>query len=417
MIVTLLVSTGAVWEARALAALTEHPGVVVLKRCVDVDDLLATASAGQAEVAILGAELTGLDAAVVAELQEYGVRALAVAGAGDAAAARLARWGVRSVLPAERVDTIGDAVCSLAAAGPELAAETVPAPAPVVTSEEPRPGRTITVWGPGGGAGRTTLAIGLAAELARRQVTTVLVDADPYGGAVAQHLGVLDEVSGLLAAARLVAGGGLAEQPASVQRRLSDRLRLVTGLPRADRWAEVRPGALDEIVAAVGRDAQVVLDTGFSLEAEPDAEFTGKARRNGLTIEALEAADEVLVVGAADPVGIARMARALGELHASVAPERVRLVVNRMRPSLGWKEPELVRMLDGFGPNVGVHFLPDDPVAVDRALVSGRTLLEGGDSPLCRGIAGLIDAMAGVSTGPTRSRPPGRARRQALKSR
>ena len=36
-----------------------------------------------------------------------------------------------------------------------------------------------------------------------------LLDADPYGGAVGQHLAVLDEVSGLLAAARLANAGEL----------------------------------------------------------------------------------------------------------------------------------------------------------------------------------------------------------------
>ena len=76
----------------------------------------------------------------------------------------------------------------------------------------------VAVWGPAGAPGRTTVAAGVAAELARRRVRTVLVDADPYGGAVAQQLGVLDEVSGLLSAARVTAGGMLAERFGSVQR-------------------------------------------------------------------------------------------------------------------------------------------------------------------------------------------------------
>ena len=68
----------------------------------------------------------------------------------------------------------------------------------------------VAVWGPAGAPGRTTVATGLAAVLATRG-PTMLVDADPYGGSVAQVLGVLDEVSGLLAAARLAGSGTLAE--------------------------------------------------------------------------------------------------------------------------------------------------------------------------------------------------------------
>ena len=68
-----------------------------------------------------------------------------------------------------------------------------------------------------------------------------------------------------------------------------------------------------------------------------------------------------------------------------------------MRPSLGWREADVTAMLAGFGASAGVHFLPDDQPAVDRAVVAGRTLLESGESPLTRAIAGLVDAMAGAA--------------------
>ena len=394
MIVTLLVSTGADWESRALAALTEHPGVVVLKRCVDIDDLLATASAGQAQVAVLGAELPGLDGPVVDQLRAYGVRAVAVAPDDGDASVRAHRIGIGAVVAADRIEHLADVV--LRDPGPVLPPMPVVAPVAVPTAgTAPPSGRVIAVWGPGGAPGRTTLATTLAAELARRRLTTVLVDADPYGGAVAQQLGVLDEVSGLLSAARLVAGGSIDERFATVQRRLSDHLFVITGLPRPDRWVEVRPGALAAVVARARCGAQVVIDTGFSVEQDPAADVGGRPERNGLTVEALEVADEIVLVGSADPVGLARLARAVAEAH-EVLPEPVlRLVVNRMRPTLGWRESDVVAMLAGFGPTTGVHFLPDDQAAVDRALVAGRTLVESGESPLTRAVAALVDAMAG----------------------
>lgn len=400
MIVTLLVSTGAAWESPALAALTEHPGVVVLKRCVDVDDLLATASAGQAEVAVLGAELSGLDGTVVGQLRQYGVRAVVVAPDDDVAQARAHRIGIDAVVAADRIDELPDAV--IRDPGPALSA--APTIAPVASSTAPAPlsGRVITVWGPGGAPGRTTLATALAAELARRRLTTVLLDADPYGGAVAQQLGVLDEVSGLLSAARLVTGGTIDERFATVQRRLSDHLLVITGLPRPDRWVEVRPGALAAIVERARGEAQVVIDTGFSLEQDPAVDVGVRPERNGLTVEALEAADEILLVGSADPVGLARLARAVAEAHELLPAPVVRVVVNRMRPTLGWRESDVVAMLAGFGHNVGVHFLPDDQPAVDRALVAGRTLVESGESPLTRAVAGLVDAMARPQPPPRR---------------
>ena len=136
------------------------------------------------------------------------------------------------------------------------------------------------------------------------------------------------DLSGLLSAARLVGAGTLDDRFVTVQRRLSDQLRVLTGLPRPDRWVELRPGTLTAIVERAREDGQVVLDTGFSLE--PDlGEVTARPERNGLTREAVEVADEVVLVGSADPVGLARLARALTDLHEHVPDPRVRVVVNR----------------------------------------------------------------------------------------
>ncbi len=400
MILALMVSTGAAWESRALGVLAADPGVTLLKRCVDLDDLLAAASLGQAEVAVLGTEVGGLDATTLADLAVQGVRVVLVAPDPGSVAAAAVRSGVARVVATDALDELGGMVRATAAAVLDQAPATLPpldAAGPTQPREVPiRRGRVVAVWGPAGAPGRTTVAAALAAELARRDLTTVLVDADPYGGAVAQQLGVLDEVSGLLAAARLASAGTLGERAVTVQRRLSDRLRVVTGLPRPDRWVELRPGVLTQLAEVARAGAQVVLDTGFCLEQDAAGDLGARPERNQLTLEALEVADEVVLVGAADPVGLARLARGLTDLHELLGAPRVRVVVNRMRPTLGWREADVVAMLAGFGAVVGTHFLPDDQGAVDRALVAGRTLVESGESPLTRAVSTLVDAMAGA---------------------
>jgi hypothetical protein len=52
-------------------------------------------------------------------------------------------------------------------------------------------------------------------------------------------------------------------------------------------------------------------------------------------------------------------------------------------------------MVEGFLTPVDVHFLPDDRIAADRALMAGRSLTECGDSTLGRALAGLAAAVAG----------------------
>ena len=411
MVVVLLVAGGAAWEAPALTMLSGRTDVVVLKRCVDVDDLLAAAASGQADVAVLGLDAHGLDGPAVDHLRRHGVRPVVVAPGNltEAARARAGRIGVRTLV-------IEDDLATLAAAVTTTEPEAAPASA-TEPGERPVPaqgGRVVAVWGPVGAPGRTTVACGLAAELARRRTNTVLVDADAYGGSVAQVLGILDEVSGLLAASRLAGTGELGARYASVQRSLDPWLTVVTGLPRPDRWIEVRPGTVETLLEVAAEHSHVVVDTGFSLEDDAAVDHGSRPGRNHITQSALAVADELLVVGTADPVGLSRLARALVELRETAGSVPARVVVNRMRPSLGWSERDVADMVSGFTRSVGLHFLPDDRVTVDRASVTGRTLAETDpDSPLVRAIAGLADAVVpGAGTVPQRGSWPTRLRRR-----
>jgi MinD-like ATPase involved in chromosome partitioning or flagellar assembly len=379
----LLAAGGETWEATAPRTLAVE-GVVVVKRCVDLADLLASAATGQAGVAVVSGELTGLDADAVMQLLRHDVRCVAVGGDSGL----LDRIGVVTSLAVADLAALPEA--ARAAGSRDLVLDPDPPPEPVGEARL-RPGRVVAVHGAAGAPGRTTLAIGLAAEHARRGQPSILVDADPYGGAVAQHLGVLDEVSGLLAAARLVNAGGLDTASfARCRRRVTDRCEVLTGLPRPDRWVEVRAGVLEAVLDRSADVADVVVDTGFSLE-DADSSDAGQGRsRNQLTLDAVSIADLVVVVGSAEPVGLARLARTLVELR-DVCSAPLLVVVNRMRDSLGWSRRDILGMVEGYVRPAGVHFVPDDRVVADRALVAGRSPVELGDSGLARAITEVHD--------------------------
>ena len=419
----LVVASGAAWEPAALRLLTDAAGIVVLKRCVDVDDLLAAASVGQADVAVLGLDSPGLDLAATDHLRRHQVRPVAVLPNGsdpDAARLRAARVGVTVLVAEEALDDLPGAVRAAdeeaatgeAATGPgRPTGESTGTPTDPVGDDGPE-GRVIAVWGPAGAPGRTTVAAGVAAELARRGLRTALVDADPYGGALAQQLGIMDEVSGLLAAARLAASGELADRFAGVQRGVHPHLGVITGLPRPDRWVEVRAGAVEHVLEVARGRGHVVVDTGFSLEEDPAPEFGSRPSRNQMTFGALEVADEIVVVGTADPVGLSRLARGLVELRDRTRGAPTRVVVNRMRPTLRWSERDVAGMVSGFSRLAGLHFLPEDRDTVDRMLVAGRTLPEVGDSALGRAVGSLVDAMVPPLPDPAPRRRRGAVRRR-----
>lgn len=400
----LVVAAGAAWESTALKVLGSQRDVVVLKRCMDVTDLLATASAGQADVAVVAMQAPGLDATAVATLARHRVRTVGISDepSGEAGP-RATTLGLGDIVPAQQLERLPEIVVATAEAPPPTSPTAPRHDEPVARTESP----VVAVWGPTGAPGRTTVALGIAGELAKRDRDPLVLDVDPWGGAVGQHLGVLDEVSGLLAAARLAGGEDLPERFLSLQRRVAG-LRVLTGLPRPDRWVEVRQGAVERLVELGRAQGPVVLDTGFCLEQEPAAEFSGRPDRNTMTVEALSVADQIVVVGSADPVGLSRLARGLVELGELTDGRAVHVVVNRMRGRLGWSESDIASMVSGFGQVAGLHFLPDDRETTDRALLTGSSLTELGESPLSRALERLVEGLDPS----LRTRTAGRARRR-----
>ncbi|WP_029432650.1 chromosome partitioning protein [Blastococcus sp. URHD0036] len=406
--------TGAAWESALVGALdrADH-GVTVVRRCVDVGELLAAAATGTGQAALLSADLRRLDGSAVARLAAAGVAVVGLVEPGDeGAAGRMQAWGVLRVLPAdagpeEIARALREAVAGGPPAGRDMADPRAALPGPHRDQPEGEraegPGIVVAVWGPTGAPGRTTVAVGLADEAARLGVETLLVDADVYGGVVAQVLGLLDESPGLAAAARRAAAGTLDE---AALRLLSWEVRpglgVLTGLARADRWPELRPSAVVQVLEEARRLTPLtVVDCGFSLEEDEELSFdTAAPRRNGATLAVLETADVVVCVGGADPVALQRCIRALGDLRDALPDVEPLLVVNQVRrgPVPGDPHREVAEALERFTGRGVDAFLPADRRATDAALASGRTLAEVAPaSPLREALRALAAQVTGVS--------------------
>jgi MinD-like ATPase involved in chromosome partitioning or flagellar assembly len=393
---------------------------------VDLADLLAAAAAGLARAVLLSADLRRLDRDALTRLAVAGVAVVGLVPPGDEAAERrLRQLGVAQVLPADAgpgevstalVAAVGrvDSVSGHDYADPR---SVLPAAVDAITdggaTTVPGTGKVVAVWGPTGAPGRTSVALGLASELAELGIATLLVDADVYGGVVAQLLGVLDEAPGVAAACRL-ANNGTLDLPALAELavQVRPRLHVLTGIARAERWPELRPSAL-EVVLAMARSlaGYVVIDCGFGLERDEELSYdTVAPRRNGATLAALDAADTVVAVASGDPVGLQRFVRALGEL-ADAIPGRVPVtVVNRVRAAAiggGDAEAEITAALARYAGVTDVRFVPQDTPAYDAALAAGRTLTEiAPTSPARQALQSLATSLTGAAQPSRRRRLP-----------
>jgi MinD-like ATPase involved in chromosome partitioning or flagellar assembly len=356
----------------------------------------------------VSSELPRLDRDALARLRALGLALVGLAPAGDEdAERRLRQLGLEHVQPsdaplAELVDCVLRAVRQRrpdeAQVGFAHTRTAVVPPQAAASEATAGRGQVVAVWGPTGAPGRTTVAVNVAAEVAQRGWPTLLVDADPYGGAVAVALGLADEAPGLAAACRAanlgtLDAGGLDELLVQAH-----RLEVLTGLDRAERWPELRPAAVAAVLAlARTRAAVTVVDCGFCLEQDEELSYDTLApRRNGATLTVLEHADLVVVVGSADALGLRRLLSGLADLREALPEARTTVVLNRLRASAGPGERELRDVLRREAGVERVTCVPDDVLTVDRALAAGGPLLRvAPDSAVRQALSGLATSLVG----------------------
>jgi MinD-like ATPase involved in chromosome partitioning or flagellar assembly len=379
------------WEAPLVRGLEQHRDrLQVVRRCADLADVLATAGSGRARVALLSADLRGLDGEALARLASCGCAVVALTAPGDEwSERRLRQLGLSSVLAA-------DATAAVVAAAVLTAVQHSGQVRPASQPDRPAAdgtegsslgtGRVLVVWGPSGAPGRTTTAVSLAAELAASGHETLLVDADTYAASIGQVLGLLDESPALAAAARAADHGSL-DLPAlsRLTPTVAPGLRVLTGLASAHRWTEVRPGSLSRVLTLARSLAPwCVVDVASCLEQDEELVYdTAAPRRNGVTRAALEDADVVVAVGTADPVGLQRLVGGLQDLAETGRRPDV-VVVTRLRASAvgtrslspGGPARRVTEALQRYAGVSDVVVVPEDVAAMDAALLSGRTLVE-----------------------------------------
>ncbi|WP_243224890.1 P-loop NTPase [Microbacterium sp. CIAB417] len=338
------------------------------------------AAVGKVDALIMPASRAALTAEVVGACDRAGIRIIAL---GDGESRLLGRFGITGALASD------------AAAETIAAAVRTDAPGPSSGVPRAQSSRVIAIWGPQGAPGRSTVAIQLAVELVRTGHRTALLDADSVAPSIALLLGLSDEAPGIAAACRRAELGGLDASEltrlAAVVETAGGGLEVLGGLNRPSRWPELTAPRLRGTLTACREWVdRVVVDTAAAFEADDEVTWDLEGpRRHAATAAVLAAADEVIAVASADPLGIARFLRDHAELRGIVGDAPVRVVVNRVRPGpLGIDaRGQVRRTLERFAGITDVTFLPYDQRAADAALLHARPVAD--VSPRSQLVAGI----------------------------
>jgi cellulose biosynthesis protein BcsQ len=231
----------------------------------------------------------------------------------------------------------------------------------------------VGVLGPIGGVGCTEVAIGIASSLSRKR-PTLLIDLDQQTPSLAQRLDLPLHPNLLTAVdAAHHSAGSVTEAILS-----HESVDVVGGLANAP-GQELRPveieGLLDEI-GSVGYEV-LVADLG-----SPRLE-----RLDNLSFHVL------IVVGLANPVGLARLVRTVNELRSTSDVSDTVVLVNRVGPGSRRRleiRAEMVRLL----PSMPVVLVPEDG-RLERSSWDGTRLSKGPFARSVERLAGLISGAAG----------------------
>jgi MinD-like ATPase involved in chromosome partitioning or flagellar assembly len=268
-------------------------------------------------------------------------------------------------------------------------------------------GQIIAVWGPAGAPGRSTLALCLAATLARRDQRVMVVDGDSYAPSLAPMLGLHETQSGVQSLsrhARLEMVEAKALEACAVDYPLGGKsLSVVTGLNSPAHYVDCGSLAWSLVLNTLRAAGHtVVVDLAAPLLQLP-GETIGGPMRNALTLATLDAADRVLAVANPTPLSILRLSRDWPRLSELADAARLDVCLNKAPANDQRSIDESLHALWQFTGNDETTVFPSDRLwSAGSGDVSALLSSPEGKNPLMMSVGRYVTSRMGI---PPRSAP------------
>jgi Mrp family chromosome partitioning ATPase len=356
-----LAFTADVWVEELHRHLTDHGGARIRTLLVESEGALEESY----DVLVAGHRWPALTRALVADVRAHGRAVLGVHDRDEPASRdHLIALGVDALVESDAgAEAFVRAITS-------VAGRRVDPSIPHAVVNASRAGRLVTVGGPPG-VGRTEIAIELSRALSRR-APALLIDVDDVAPGIAARLQLPLEPNLRTAIDAVEHGRGELEHCVLVEP--TSQLRVVTGIPNASAWSQVRPGEIVRVVDRLADDVDVVVADGAGLLEDV---ATSAIRSRFATARTMVGeADLVVAVCNASPPGIARLLGWVVDALALAPATPLFVVVNRA-PDTRFRRAELYEEITGSLPTGDVVFVPGDARVVDAAW-NGTTVARGG---------------------------------------
>jgi MinD superfamily P-loop ATPase len=377
-------------EQRFRPSLEAFDDLHIVAQCLAADQLLQLVSAREVDAIVVAWSLHRLTDAILDELDRPGVTVVLLVA--DPSEERWQRRRGPVLTPAAEPAAVHQAMLS-ARPGVRATARPVATSEPVARKPEdrgrPESGRggVIAVSGGAGSPGRTTVAINLATALGAG-APTVLVELDLCAPATAAYLDA-DPSRNVCTLAHAVRddphlwGPALGDELQPLRSGATQAL-LLCGPPKREMRTSLGPSLVERLIdELVQRFQWVILDVGPELIGVETAPATHRA--------ALARADHLLLVGAADFVGVWHARTALEQVERLVGIDRARVnvVLNRHDARFHHSRQEVEWHLRA--PVVAV--IPFDHAGQQRATLEQRPAVLESSSRAGRALLSLAEGM------------------------
>lgn len=357
------------WELEMGRAISESNLIRIARRCVDLAEVLTMLEVGKYQAVVLSSELAGLDLEIVEKIKSKDSLAIGIFNEKEIEKYNyMSELGFNAVLGFYSDDDsfVNNLIFIL---NQDFNAEKIK------KAPEEIPG-LIAVWGSEGAPGRTSLAIDLANYLNKKFQSCLLVDADASAPAIGASLGISEDISGLSAAIHLAQKGKLSNDSLSDCLEFSrDKIPVLTGILRANRWMELRGSGFEKLLKVAARRFPFqVVDTNATLPDEKDSNYPefDATHRFGHLLPLCRLAEEVIFVVKATPLGIIRAAEVLGNQNL-VDLRKCTVIVNQFDELNFNKDARdlIYKVLQRFVSNNQIWFHKSYPKAYAQGWLKG----------------------------------------------
>jgi MinD-like ATPase involved in chromosome partitioning or flagellar assembly len=378
-----------------LLAIANTGGIVVRRRCFDAPELLAVSAVVPGTHVLISAQLPRMSSEIMATLKTQ-VTSVAVIAFDEREELIARSWNPDRVMRGDHVDF--DLVARLRQDHPVEREEQEQSCHRGVAAA--KVGAVSACWGPVGSHGRTTFAIGLAEALGNNGARVLLIDADTVAPSVSLTLGIEEDVSGIVVAARYAEQNALDSRAlANCARAINPNFWVMTGLSDPRRWPEVRAGAMRKIIERAREHFDhIVIDLGAGMDDTDGDEGIDLAptlvpRRTLVTSTVLDTADQVYLIARADALGAQRLASVYSS-HAQIFASARRCAVVNMVHNADSRsvQREFGAICGALDPDLEVRYLPNDSAAAEMVKKASTLGEIGSRGSLARAIKVCADA-------------------------